>query len=220
MCGRYLLYSPIEEIYDYYHIDHPNLDWVPRYNIAPTQDALVVINNGQNQIANFKWGLIPHWAKDKSIGNKMINARGETLLEKVSFKDAFRRRRCLIPTNGFYEWFKAGKVKKPYRIGLKESEIFSFAGLWDTWQDLANNVINSFTIITVEPNQLVAPIHDRMPVILAKEDENRWLNPKEEIPNLQLLLKPYPDELMDMYEISTLVNSPVNDFKELIKPIS
>ncbi len=163
------------------------------------------------------WGLIPSWAKDPSIGNKMINARAETLLEKPSFKRLVGKRRCLVLTDGFYEWRKEGKRKVPMRMLLKTRELFAFAGLWDRWKKPDGNEFQSFTIITIDANDLLRPIHDRMPVILGRDGEEKWLNPDLKDPSELLpLLKPYPSELMEAYDVSPLVNSPRNDRPECI----
>ena len=189
-----------------------------RYNCAPTQDLAVIIQKEDPVMEFYRWGLIPYWAKDKSIGNKMINARAETIMEKPSFRKPFRTQRCLIPATGFFEWKRAG-TKIPFNIRLKGGIPFAFAGLWDRWMDPEGQTVYSFTIITVPANERISDIHDRMPVILHRNDEQRWLGPgfSEELTGL---LKPYPAGLMEMYPVSGLVNSVGNDRAEILEPRS
>lgn len=225
MCGRFSL-SDISQLRTRFGLklnqEFPTDDdfatvLIPRYNIAPTQIIPAIINRGSNELAMFRWGLIPAWAKDAAIGPKMINARAETIAEKPSFRTALQRRRCLIPADGFYEWQKVGRTKQPYRIILKGCELFGFAGLWDTWNAPTGELINSCTIITTTPNELMEPLHNRMPVIMPRELEQIWLDQgitDQEM--LKDLLKPYPAELMKAYEVSTLVNSPHNDRPECL----
>lgn len=219
MCGRYSL-SKVESLEKRYKIAPIEFNITPRYNIAPTQKVPVIINDGVQKLVMFRWGLIPNWAKDISIGYKMINARAETVDVKPSFKGLFQRRRCLIPADGFFEWKKANKRKTPYRILLKNEEIFSFAGLWDSWVSPQGEIINFFTIITTVANEVLSPIHDRMPVIMNREHEDDWLN--NTISNVKILkglLEPYPsEELIKIYEVSSVVNSPGNDTIECLKP--
>jgi len=191
----------------------------PRYNIAPSQEAPVIVNvDGVRSCKLFQWGLIPSWAKDPSIGNKMINARAETLAEKPSFRSLLKNRRCLVLADGFYEWRKEGKGKVPMRFKLKSNEPFVFAGLWDSWKQPDGNALNTYTIVTTEPNDLLAKIHNRMPVMLNHDDAVNWLtfSGVEISPALQLLT-PFPSQLMEGYEVSKLVNSPANDTPECIQ---
>ncbi len=223
MCGRYTLTSDTERIEERFVCNASALSYTSRYNIAPTQPVLALINNEDNtqRRAEFlRWGLIPSWAKDPSIGNKMINARSETLAEKPSFKRALRKRRCLIVADGFYEWKKEGKTKTPMYIGLQSREPFAFAGLWEKWVAESGETIHSCTIITTTPNSLMESIHHRMPVILPREAESVWLDRTIEDPaSLLPLLAPYPAETMDAYAVSTLVNSPRNDSADCLKPL-
>jgi putative SOS response-associated peptidase YedK len=183
----------------------------------------VVANNRPETLTHMVWGLIPFWAKDPSIGNKMINARAETLAEKPSFRNAYKRRRCLILTDGFYEWVKrpGEKAKTPYYIRMKDDSVFAFAGLWEEWQNKEDgSQLQSATIITTEPNELIAPLHSRMPVILPPENYQDWLAPQEMNPaDLQPLLGSYPSDGMQAFPVSTLVNSPANDLPEMIRPV-
>jgi putative SOS response-associated peptidase YedK len=193
----------------------------PRYNIAPTQPVAVIPNDGKRAIDFFTWGLIPSWAKDPSIGSRLINARSETLAEKPSFRSAYRRRRCLILADGFYEWQarEGTKTKVPYYIRLESGDPFGFAGLWEQWFAPDGSEVKSCTIVTTEPNELVGKIHNRMPVILPAAAHQEWLDPGEKDPDsLQGLLKPYPALEMMAYPVATLVNSPANDWPDLIQP--
>ncbi|TCN24821.1 SOS response-associated peptidase [Mesobacillus foraminis] len=224
MCGRFTLTADFEQLIERFEIESFHLDdeYVPSYNIAPSQSVLAVINNGHiNKMGYLKWGLIPSWAKEPSIGYKMINARGESLMEKPSFKNAYRKKRCLVIADSFYEWSRVGGKKKiPMRIKLKTDEVFAMAGLWEQWKTPIGDSVFSCTVITTAPNQLVRNIHDRMPVILRPEDEKVWLDPSIQDPHLlDPLLRPLDPELMDAYEVGPAVNSPKNNSAELIQRI-
>ncbi|MBN1319034.1 MAG: SOS response-associated peptidase, partial [Anaerolineales bacterium] len=186
------------------------------------QPVAVIPNNNKNQVEFFQWGLIPFWAKDAKIGYRMINARSETLAEKPAFRTAYRRRRCLVLASGFYEWksIKGQKTKVPYYIQLKNREPFAMAGLWEVWNSPDGSVIPSCTIITTRPNELVEPIHNRMPVILPSEAYELWLDPAEKkAADLDSLLQPMSSKEMAAYPVSILVNSPNNDTPECIMPV-
>ena len=214
MCGRFSIID-IEDIRERFKTKP--IDLKTNYNVAPTQDVPVITGN---QLSLFRWGLIPFWAKDPTIGNKLINARAETVDEKPSFKHSLQRKRCLIIADGFYEWKKEGSTKRPHRITLKNKELFGFAGLWDTWRSPAGDIINTCSIITTTPNDLMAPIHNRMPVILSRDSERVWLDQSiVESPILKSLLVPYPSDQMIAYEVSTLVNSPKNNVPECLVPV-
>jgi putative SOS response-associated peptidase YedK len=224
MCGRFTLTATVDQLMDRFDIEYflEQDNFQPSYNIAPSQSVLAVINNGRhNKMGFLRWGLIPPFAKDVSIGNKMINARSETLLEKPSFRTAYKKKRCLIIADSFYEWKKLDDKKKiPMRIKLKSEELFAMAGLWENWKSPEGKSIFSCTVITTTPNHLVEDIHDRMPVILRPEDEKIWLDPT--IPDTHLLdplLVPLDENLMEVYEVSPLVNSPKNNSIELIQRI-
>lgn len=196
----------------------------PRYNIAPTQmiDAIAEIENAR-EISSFKWGLIPSWAKDDSIGNKLINARAETLTEKPSFREAFRSRRCIIPASGFYEWQKTSTgAKQPFYFFLKEKEVFGFAGLWEEWLDKqTGELTETCTIITTEANKVLKPVHERMPVILKSDDYDFWLDEKiKDTGKLQNLLVPFDAAKMDSHAVSRSINNPAANSEELITPIN
>jgi putative SOS response-associated peptidase YedK len=223
MCGRFTLTvdpAQLQEAFPGVDVD-PGI--VPRYNIAPTQPVAVIANNARDKLDFFVWGLIPSWAKDPAIGNRMINARADSLAEKPSFRNAYRRRRCLIPATGFYEW-KAdpgSKSKTPIYIKLASGKPFAFAGLWEFWQSPDGSQVLSCTIITTEPNELMADIHNRMPVILPREAYPLWLDPNERRPDeLNGLLRPYRAGEMVAYPVSRQVNSPHNDVPELILPVA
>lgn len=222
MCGRFTLTvdpGQLQETFPW--VDIPE-EILPRYNIAPSQPVAVVPNDGNNKLDFFNWGLIPFWAKDPKIGNRMINARAETLAEKPSFRGSFKYKRCLVLADGFYEWRKAPgtTAKTPMFIRMKDKKPFAFAGLWDSWQSKDGSEIRSCTIITTEPNNLVAEIHNRMPVILTADAYPDWLHEGEHDQSLlSSLLKPYPSEAMEAYPVSRMVNSPQNDSPDIIKPM-
>ncbi len=221
MCGRYYLDESLRGLEERYHLVHTDVGYVPRYNIAPTQYAPVVIKDVTKELKLFRWGLIPSWAMDLSIGTKMINARAETLSEKKSFRDAFQKRRCIVPASGFYEWEKIGKYKQPYRFRLSSQKIFSMAGLWDVWTTFQGEQIYSFTIITTESNEYLRPYHHRMAVILQEEDEDRWLGGgMNHLDDLTSILKPYSSQNFEKQRVSDGVNSVRNDYPGLIQPIS
>lgn len=219
MCGRYSFAPDLKVVNEHYDITASTEDAAPNYNCAPTQMLPVISNDQPRGLSRYRWGLIPFWAKDASIGNRLINARGETIASKPAFKNAFKRRRCLVPADAFYEWLKPdkGKLKIPFRIVLKNQPVFSMAGIWEEWKDPAGEPVRSFSIITTSPNALMAEIHDRMPVILPKEREEIWLNATDEA-ELQEMLKPFPAALMDAYRISEKVNSPRNNSPDIIIP--
>jgi putative SOS response-associated peptidase YedK len=209
MCGRFSLTVNEAELNERFRLAAGSTPYVPRYNCAPTQLLAVVTNENPQQLSYLKWGLIPSWAKDSAIGNKMINARAETILEKSSYKTPFKRRRCLVPSDGFYEW-KINGDKVPYRIYLKNTKLFAFAGLWERWHAPNGEITDSFTIITTAANHFMKPIHERMPVILKREDEKQWLE-NDDLTLLTGLLKPFDPAEMNAYPVSKLINSPRNE---------
>jgi putative SOS response-associated peptidase YedK len=221
MCGRYSQSQTPEKLIQRFAIKGPPpKDLKPRYNIAPSQSAPVVVRFEETRLELFRWGLIPSWTKDPSIGNRMINARAETLTTKPSFRRPFKRSRCLVPADGFYEWQTdpGEKTKTPMRVRLRSKDPFAFAGLWDLWKDQDGSEIRSFTIITTDANEALKPIHERMPVILKPEDEELWLDPATEPEKLIKMLAPYPNDEVEAYEITKLVNSPRNDTPDCIQP--
>ena len=217
MCGRYSFAIEDALILERFGIRVRTAIYKARYNCSPTQNLAVITNNDPDAMSFFRWGLVPNWAKDPSIGNKLINARAETLVEKPSFKNAFRNRRCLVPATGFFEWQHNGR-DVAWHFGMKNGDAFCFAGLWDKWVSGDGGIIHSFTIITTSPNALVGQIHNRMPVILLREDEQRWISPQPD-PSLVELLKPYPSGSMEAWPVSQLVNSPKNDVPAIIEQI-
>jgi putative SOS response-associated peptidase YedK len=218
MCGRFVLTSPLEAVHDLFRVpERPNLE--ARYNIAPTQDVWIVRRNRDRsgrELSRVRWGLVPFWAKDLAIGNRMINARVEGLERKPAFREPFAKRRCLIPADGFYEWRKEGRRKQPHLIRLKGGGLFAFAGLWDVWRDAEAQSIHSCTIVTGPANQLVAELHDRMPVILAPDDHETWLAGDPSA--ARSLLRPCPVDWLEHFEVDPRVGSPANDDPELIRP--
>jgi len=221
MCGRYTITADPTQLAERFNAALPSELIQPRFNVAPTQSLPVLLNEGERQIQLLRWGLIPRWAKEPSNDYSMINARAETLEEKNTYRDAFRKRRCLVLADSFYEWQKTPdvKTKVPMRIMLKSGQPFAFAGLWETWKDHeTGELIRSFTIITTTPNDLVEPIHNRMPAILLPELENEWINNDAGPDVWRDLLKPYPTDLMTAYPVSKRVNSPANDDPSLLQP--
>jgi len=221
MCGRFALKAPPRSIQEHFHLPE-TVTLSPRYNIAPSQAIAVVRHlqgNRYRQLDMLRWGLIPGWAKDMKIGYKMINARSETLAQKPSFRTAFKKRRCLIAADGFYEWKHTGKTKQPFYVQLKKGTVFGFAGLWESWNSPDGYCVESCTIITTSPNELVREIHDRMPVILHPEQYDLWLQDSPSIQLLQQLLIPYPPDAMEAFRVNSEVNSPKNDSPTCLVPV-
>ena len=220
MCGRFV-FDPTTNFYERFRIRNRVSELTPRYNVAPGQLMPIVIRKSPNQVMLMKWGLIPHWAKDEKIGYKMINARLETLGEKPSFKNSLKTKRCLVPASGFYEWKSSKKNKIPYYIHIAHEPLFAFAGLYDVWRNQNDEDVYSFTIITRDATLQMAAIHDRMPVILEHGSEDKWLKPEltdsGEILNLLNLRQ--ENDALEIYEVSTLVNKPQNDSKDLVQPV-
>jgi putative SOS response-associated peptidase YedK len=219
MCGRFTLRTPARDLVEIFELlREPELS--PRYNIAPTQNVAVIRQDGKSrELSLMRWGLVPSWSKDPKAGPPLINARAETVATKPSFRTAFKRRRCLIPADGFYEWQKQvdSKTKIPHYIRMAKDRPFAFAGLWDHWRHGEGEPLESCTIVTTEANELMRPLHDRMPVILPEENYAQWLDPKnEDLRALESLLRPYPPGEMTAFPISTLVNSPRNERPECI----
>lgn len=223
MCGRFTLTVDPADLQDAFpQFTFPE-KYAPRYNISPSQPILAIPNTDNTAADFFIWGLIPSWTKDPSIGSRMINARAETLAEKPSFRAGIKYHRCLILADGFYEWKQqpGTKAKTPHFIRLKSGKPFAFAGLWDTWQSPDGGTVKSATIITTTPNSLMAPIHNRMPVILPQSAYAQWLDPAaRSADSLQHLLSSSPAEEMTAHAVSMLVNSPANDREECIVPVN
>lgn len=221
MCRRYTLTTSAEELEERFRFSADGLNIVPNYNAAPRQPVLTIVREDGNVGRLMKWGLIPSWAPDPSIGNKMINARSETVAEKPSFRAALTKRRCLIPADGFYEWQKVGPNKRPMRITLASGKPFAFAGLWETWHTRKGETVHTCTILTTSANESLAPIHNRMPVILTPEVEEIWLDHTiQDRELLSSLFVPYDPSETVAYEVSDLVNSAANNVPEAITPVA
>lgn len=221
MCGRFTLTINPADLQDAFSNYNFPVRFAPRFNIAPSQSILAIPNDNKLAADFFVWGLIPMWAKDPTIGSRLINARGETLAEKPSFRGSYRHKRCLILADGFYEWKSVGdkKTKTPYYIHMRDRQPFAMAGLWDSWESPDGSSLKTCTIITTTPNELMETIHDRMPVILHPRDYAKWLDVTPQTPeNLQPLIKPFNADVMSAYPVSTLVNKPANDMPELVVP--
>jgi putative SOS response-associated peptidase YedK len=218
MCGRFVRQKEVDAIVRDFAVQKVACDLAPSYNVAPTQQVAVILQDGLKQLVSIRWGLVPSWAPSLSVGNTMINARAETVARKGSFREAFEKRRCLVVADGFYEWRKEGKTKQPILIRLKSDRAFGFAGLYENWLAPDGQNIRTCTIITTEPNEIMRTIHNRMPVIIPAAHEQAWLSPTADPTGLLSLLKPYPAEEMQTREVSALVNSPANDSPECLKP--
>ena len=218
MCGRFVQVTSAADLEFSFHTRNPLPNTRPRFNASPGQELLVVRRNpetGERSLDQLVWGLVPHWSKDRKIGWRCINARAETVDTLPAFRSAFRKRRCLVPAEAFYEWRKEGSRKQPYALAMKSRELFGLAGLWENWKDPETGEwLRTFTIITTEPNELAAQFHDRMPAIIGPDDYERWLTPDTEVKDL---LRPYPAELMTAWPVSLRVNSPVVDEPDLLE---
>ncbi|KTG30753.1 SOS response-associated peptidase [Haloferax profundi] len=233
MCGRYTLFTPPEDLRERFGAE-PTRPLEPRYNCAPGQELPVVTNEAPDEFRFMKWGLVPSWADGPKVGNDRINARGETVSEKRSFADAYESRRCLVPADGFYEWTKTGSGgKQPYRVAFEDDRPFAMAGLWERWMPSTKQTglgdfgsggpsreqepLETFTIVTTEPNDLISELHHRMAVVLAPDEEETWLHGDAD--EAATLLDPYPDDGLTAYPVSTRVNSPANDAADLIQRV-
>lgn len=222
MCGRYLLDTPVNDLVEHFDVDVPTFDdWPKRYNLAPTQSAPAILRGeaGERRMGLLRWGLIPSWAKDRSIGNRMINARSETAASKPAFRVAFSRRRCLIPMSGFYEWRKGESGKTPFLIAPPDGRLFGVAGLWERWEDPEGEPVHSFTILTTAASRWMSTLHDRMPAVLDAAAARRWLDPEADRTSLEEILGPAPDDTFAAWELSRAVNAPRNDRPEVAEPI-
>jgi putative SOS response-associated peptidase YedK len=223
MCGRYRLSRRKQLIEEYFDCDPWDGDWSPRYNIAPTQPVPVIRQNPKEpkrELSLMRWGLIPHWSKDGSGAAGMINARSETVATKPAFRDAVKSRRCLVPADGFYEWSQKGKAKQPYCFEINDGELFAFAGSWDGWKDPNGNWIRTCSILTTTPNAVTSAVHNRMPVILAPDSYDLWLDPgMNDVATVSDLLEPCDPRLMRCYPVSTRINHAVNDDAECSVPV-
>ncbi|MFN2138584.1 MAG: SOS response-associated peptidase [Candidatus Promineifilaceae bacterium] len=220
MCGRFALLAPGPVIAEQFGVSVAH-EIAPRYNIAPTQPVAAVRldGDGERELTYFQWGLIPSWAKDPAMGSRLINARSETAAEKPSFRAAYKRRHCLLPASGFYEWRKLNGSKQPTYIRPIGDELFGLAGLWEIWYDAEGSELQTCTILTTGPNELMEPIHNRMPVIIDPDDYSTWLDAADYLDQAQHLLRPYPSDRMQAYSVSTAVNNPRNESAENIRPL-
>lgn len=226
MCGRFTLTAPADQIIDLFELQRlPEIE--AHYNIAPTQDVLTIRRPGEEadperdvrEAELMRWGLIPHWADDRSIGNRLINARSETVHEKSAFRDAFDKRRCLIAADGFIEWKSVQGRKQPYHVRLRDRGPFGFAGLWERWRDEDGKWLTTCTILTTEPNELVENVHDRMPVIVHPADHELWLSPVAKADDLKAVFTPYPADELEMVAVNPRVNSVANDDPECLERV-
>ncbi len=225
MCGRASLTKNQKELEErfgakFYSDDINRYNPIPNYNIAPMQYLPVITNDDTTHFNIYRWGLIPFWAKNQKMAGKLINARAESLTEKKSFAGSLQSRRCLIPLDGFYEWKKNNNIKLPYRIIRNDKSVFSVAGLWDTWTDKNNQLVTTFTIITVPANAIVKQLHTRMPAILFEDEEQIWIDSKISSKEAQSFLRPFPSDLMYAYPVSSKVNNVRNNTRELINEVA
>ena len=221
MCGRFTRSQSSQAIAEAFGVEEVVGDLRPSYNIAPTQKVAVVITDGVKRLVPVRWGLVPSWAKDLSMGSKLINARAETITEKASYRNAFKKRRCLVVADGFYEWQNVGESRRPVYIHLKSGKPFGFAGLYEMWQPPEGEAITTCTIITTEANDLMRPIHERMPVIIPRAHQDQWLDPSvADREQLLDMLKPYPAAEMEAYPVSKRVNSPSHNSPDCIKRLT
>lgn len=217
MCGRYSFSHSKEKAEKRFNVKLTE-PWKPRYNVAPTQTVPVITNTNPSEFSFFRWGFIPNWSLNDKVATNLINARGETVLTKIPFKQAIRSQRCLVPADGFFEWQKQGKARIPFRITLNSDEAFALAGIWDSWERPDDGeIINTFTIITTEANSMMKEIHDRMPVILPRDLEKSWLDNKLKDIEIQMLLKPFDSDKMNYYKVNKIMNSVDYDIPECIQ---
>jgi len=219
MCGRYSLIC-IDDLGNRFRVFDPMMGARSKFNIAPGNEMPVIVRSEKNHLAVMRWGLIPRWTKDIRTAKPLINARAETLAEKPAFQGLLKNHRCLVPASGFFEWKKEGKMKIPYYLHLTDEPVFSFAGLHDQWRNPDGVTVSTYTIITCDANSLVAPVHERMPVILSRPGEERWLDPNPVTPeDLKKILVPYPAGCMEAIPVSDLVNNPSVDDERVIQPL-
>lgn len=221
MCGRFVVTTKAEVLWERFRATSGVRELKPRYNLAPSQEAPVIVASPEGrELALMRWGLVPSWAESEKIGYKLINARAETVAEKPSFRKAFRQTRCLVPSDGFFEWLREGTKKTPYFFHRRDGLPFAYAGLWEHWLSSEGKELRSFSILTTDANACVEPVHKRMPLILDPHNEQSWLNPLITDPaSIQALIQPYPADLMERYEVSSIVNKAENDDAACIKAV-
>ncbi len=221
MCGRYALYGPVSRLRGHFDVDFDAIGFVPRYNVAPQQFAPIVRErDGAREVAMLRWGLLPSWAKDPAIATRLIQARVETAAEKPAFRSAFKARRCLVPADAFYEWAQTPAGKQPYLVRLRSGEPLALAGLWERWRGPDGEVLDTYTILTTDANALIAPLHERMPVILPPESWALWLNPARTPQQVLPLALPYPAPALAMHPVARRVGNVRNDDPGLIEPVA
>lgn len=219
MCGRFAVTATPSMLAAHFGLSEP-VEFTPNYNITPSQQIPVVRSlDGKRGLFLMRWGLIPHWAKDVKIGYKLINARAGTVFDKPAFREAIKKRRCLIPASGFFEWKKAGKMKQPYFVALRGQDLFAFAGLWEFWHKSKEEIVASCSILTTDANEIMAPIHHRMPAIIAPENYDAWLRPDARPEDLSRLLKPFRAAAMKAYPVSQAINNPKNNSAACLAPL-
>ena len=216
MCGRFTISKKADEVAERFNVDVEYDKYQAVYNAAPGQFLPVIGNNQPGNLCFYHWGLVPFWAKDSSIGYKMINARAESINKKPAFRQLIKSKRCLIPSDGFYEWQKQGRDNVPYRLCMQDGELFAFGGIWEIWKKNETDVLHSFSIITTAPNELTGIIHDRMPLILDAENEKLWLDINTDHKLINELLRPYPASKMKAYQVTSMVGNVHNNFPELL----
>lgn len=221
MCGRYALNSTAQELMDHFQLVQ-SIDFPARFNIPPTMEVPVIRQSpeGERVAGLLKWGLVPNWSKDPTIGVKLNNARGESVADKPSFRDAFQRRRCLVPASGFYEWKAIGKDKQPHFIHYRSGDLLAMAGLWESWRDPVGQIMRTFCVITTGPNAVMRPIHDRMPVLIQPKDWAAWLDPRTASEDVAGLLSPAPDDVLEAWPVSKAVSRAANEGPQLMEPMT
>lgn len=221
MCGRFTLTSPPQRLRERFALVAAPETLAPRWNIAPSQAVSVIANRRERRLRSARWGLVPHWATDPSIGHRLINARAETLAQRPAFREALERRRCVVPADGFYEWQRRGRTRQPFHLRRRDGELLALAGLWDVWRAPDGERLASCAIVTVPANDLVAAIHDRMPAILSSDGVDAWLDPAAAPASARLRwLAPCPDEWLEAYAVSTWVNTPEHDGPQCLAPVA
>lgn len=223
MCGRFVRKASLEEIAEAFDLDVSGIefDLAPSYNVAPGQTVAAAVLDRRRTLKAFRWGLVPSWARDETVGSRMINARAETVVEKPAFRQAFARRRCIVVADGFYEWQQRGTAKQPFYVHLKDQRPLGFAGLYEHWKSPDGKMLDTCAIITTSANSLMKPIHDRMPAILDHKAFGAWLDPGADDPQKLIgLLRPFDPDQLESYRVGPLVNSPKNDSPECIRRLA